>query len=272
MYLDVVDLRAFYSDRLGVVARRLITERVRSHWTDVDESHCVMGIGFATPFLRVFASRAGRVLAFMPAAQGVVHWPLDGPNRAALVDETDLPLPDACVDRVLVVHSLEMVDNPAEQLRDIWRVMAPNGRMIIVAPNRSGIWSRSERTPFGYGRPFGRGQLTALLRDTGFTPTAWSEALAFPPFRYEPFLRSGVTWERIGRVMWPAFSGVLIVEAVKLHHGGVRAARRSRRLRPALATPVLAPPAPQAFEGQPAFDVAGAAERLRRTSPGPDGP
>lgn len=241
MYIDVVDLRAFYSNRLGVVARRLIAERLRRHWPDVNETHCVMGMGYTTPYLPVFAAKAERVLAFMPAAQGVIHWPQDSPNCAALVDEAELPLPDACVDRVLVAHSLEMVDNPGDQLREIWRVLAPDGRMLIVAPNRSGIWSRSEGTPFGYGRPFGRTQLTALLRDTGFTPTAWSEALAFPPFRYEPFVRSGVTWERIGRLMWPAFSGVLIVEANKQHHGAVRATRPARRLRRAFE-PVLAQP------------------------------
>ena len=169
------------------------------------------------------------------------QWPTDARNRTALVDEADLPLPDSSIDRVLVAHSLEMAENPADHLAEIWRVLAPNGRVIIVVPNRSGIWSRSETTPFGYGRPFGRGQLTALLRDTQFSPVAWSEALAFPPFRYRPILRSGVTWERMGRLMWPAFSGVIIVEANKQLHQAVRVDKRQRRLRPALA-PMLAPP------------------------------
>ena len=243
MYIDVVDLRAFYSDRLGVIARRLISERLRHHWPDIGGDDGVMGIGYATPYLTTFASRAGRIMALMPAAQGVIHWPADGPNRTALADEHMLPLPDACVDRVLIAHSLEMVDNPAEQLHEIWRVLSPSGRILAIVPNRSGIWSRSEGTPFGYGRPFGRSQLTALLRDTGFTPLAWSEALAFPPFRYQPILRSGVTWERLGRLMWPAFAGVIIVEANKRLHQPVRARRRFRRLRPAFQpTPALVPP------------------------------
>lgn len=234
MYLDVVDLRAFYGDRLGVIARRLISERLRRHWPDVGPDECLLGIGYATPYLRAFGGKASGGIAFMPAAQGVVHWPLGGPNRSALVDEHALPLPDASVERALVVHSLEMVDNPGDQLREIWRVLTPMGRVIIVVPNRSGIWSRSETTPFGYGRPFGRGQLTALLRETQFSPVAWSEALAFPPFRYGPILRSGVTWERVGRVMWPAFSGVLIVEANKQLQRAVRVDRRAREPRPAL--------------------------------------
>ncbi len=241
MYIDVVDLRTFYSDALGTIARRLISERLKRHWPSLDSSQCVLGIGYATPYLNGLAPNGERVLAFMPAAQGVVHWPLDSPNRTALVEEGCLPLPDACVDRVLVVHSLEMVDNPGEQLREIWRVLTPAGRLIAVVPNRAGIWARSESTPFGYGRPFGRSQLAALLRHTSFAPVAWSEVLAFPPFRFRPILRSGVSWERAGRLLWPTFSGVLVVEASKHVHDPAVAPVRRRRIRgvfqPAPASP-----------------------------------
>ena len=68
----------------------------------------VLGIGYATPYLGLFREEAERCLAFMPAAQGVVKWPTTRPALAALVDEIELPLPDGAVDRVLLVHSLEM--------------------------------------------------------------------------------------------------------------------------------------------------------------------
>jgi SAM-dependent methyltransferase len=240
MYMDVVDLRAFYSDRLGIVAKRLIGERLRQHWPDVGRGQSLLGIGYATPYLTGF-DQAERIMAFMPAAQGVVNWPADGLNRSALIADDALPLPDGCIDRVLVVHSLEMVDSPSDQLREIWRVLTPHGRVILVVPNRSGVWSRSEATPFGYGRPFGRGQLTTVLRETKFSPIAWSEALAFPPFRHRPLLTSGVNWERVGRIMWPAFSGVIIVEANKTVHQGVRVTKRLRGLRPSLRPALLRP-------------------------------
>ena len=54
----------------------------------------------------LFREEAERCLAFMPAVQGVVNWPLEEPNRTALVSEDSLPLPDACIDRVLAVHAL----------------------------------------------------------------------------------------------------------------------------------------------------------------------
>ena len=182
MYLDVVDLRAFYASRLGQVARRLIGRRLAKRWPSV-AGESLVGVGYATPYLEGLADGAERVVAFMPAAQGVVTWPPEGPNRAALVEDDALPLPDASIDRALVVHCLEMAVNPRDHLHEIWRVLAPGGRVILVVPNRAGIWARTETTPFGHGQPYGSGQLTSLLRDTQFSPLGWSEALAVPPLR-----------------------------------------------------------------------------------------
>jgi SAM-dependent methyltransferase len=173
MSIDVIDLRNFYSTRLGVVARRLINRGIRSRWPDAAGQR-VLGVGYCTPYLGLFREDAERCLAFMPAAQGVMKWPTARPTLAALVDEYDLPLPDAAVDRILLVHALEVSDDPAELLREIWRVLTPSGRMIVVLPNRRGPWARADNTPFGHGRPYSRSQITQLLRETWFTPAAWS--------------------------------------------------------------------------------------------------
>jgi SAM-dependent methyltransferase len=241
MYLDVVDLRAFYGERLGLVARRLIGARLKERWPSV-AGESLVGLGYATPYLRRLGEGAERVLAFMPATQGVVNWPREGPNAAALVADDELPLSDASIDRVLLVHCLEVATDERNQLREIWRVLAPGGRLLMVVPNRQGIWARSEATPFGYGRPFGRTQLTALLRDAMFSPLGWTEALAVPPFRRRSWLRTGETWERVGRALWPAFAGVLIVEATKQLYQGIPAREPVRgRLKPAFR-PALIPP------------------------------
>ena len=239
MQVDVVDLRAFYAERLGVVAARLIGEKLKARWPSVAGDR-VLGLGYAAPYLQGFDGPAERLIAFMPARQGVVNWPPSGPNAAALVDDDALPLPDASIDRVLVIHSLEMAERERDQLREIWRVLAPGGRILLVVPNRRGIWARAEGTPFGYGRPFSRGQLTELLRDTMFSPLGWSEALAMPPINRRLWLRSGAAWERTGGLIWPAFAGVIIVEATKQLYQGLPARRRSRAkpaFRPALAPP-----------------------------------
>jgi SAM-dependent methyltransferase len=243
MYLDIVDLRAFYAERLGGIARRLICEKLKRHWPSVAGAR-VVGVGYAAPYLAEIAADAERVIALMPAIQGVVNWPAAGPNAAALVEDDALPLPDASIDRVLAIHSLEMAGSARDQLREIWRVLVPGGRVILVVPNRRGIWARGEATPFGYGRPFSRGQLTALLRDALFSPLGWSEALAVPPIPWRPWVRTGAVWERVGVTLWPAFAGVVIVEATKQLYQGIPARARGK-LKPALR-PAFLPPAASA--------------------------
>ena len=237
--MDVVDLRNFYSQRLGVVARRFVGRGIRARWADT-RAQRVLGIGYATPYLGLFREEAERCLALMPAPQGVVRWPSTRPALAALVEEADLPLTDSAVDRVLLVHALEMSTDPAELLREVWRVLAPGGRLLAVVPNRRGLWARMDTTPFGHGRPYSRTQITQLLRETWFTPTGWGEALYVPPVGRGWFLRSAVAWERTGASLSAPFAGVHIVEATKQVYRAIPARRERRRLVPALK-PVLAP-------------------------------
>jgi SAM-dependent methyltransferase len=239
MFVDVVDLRNFYAQGLGVVARRFIGRGIRTRWSDTTGQR-ILGVGYATPYLGLFREEAERCLAFMPAAQGVVKWPSERPGLAALVEETELPLTDAAVDRVLLVHALEMADDAIELLREIWRVLAPNGRLLAVVPNRRGLWARIDTTPFGHGRPYSRAQITNILRETWFTPNGWGEALYVPPVARGWFLRSAVAWERTGATLSAPFAGVHIVEATKQVYRAIPARREKRGLVPALE-PVLAP-------------------------------
>src|ERR1700760_4200932 len=237
--MDVIDLRDFYSQHLGIVARRLINRGIRQRWPSA-EGQRVLGIGYPTPYLGLFREDSERCIAFMPAAQGVLKWPTGRPALAALVDEFSMPLPDAAVDRVLLVHALEMSDDPEGLLREVWRVLAPSGRMMAVIPNRRGVWTRTDKTPFGHGRPYSRSQITELLRQTWFTPTAWGEALYVPPVSGGWFLRSALAWERIGAVVSLPVAGVHIVEATKQVYHAIPAKRERVRLIPALK-PVLLP-------------------------------
>src|SRR5262250_2072234 len=239
MSLDVVDLRNFYTQRLGTVARRFVGRGIRALWGDTTGQR-VLGIGYATPYLGLFREEAERCLALMPAPQGVVRWPSSKPALAALVEEDDLPLTDAAVDRVLLVHALEMSPDPVELLRESWRVLAAGGRLLAVVPNRRGVWARMDTTPFGHGRPYSRSQINQLLRETWFTPTGWSEALYVPPIGRKWFLRSAVAWERAGATISAPFAGVHIVEATKQVYRTIPARRERRRLVPSLK-PVLIP-------------------------------
>ena len=96
MWTDVVDLHEFYRSRLGQVARRLIRERIRLMWPDV-RGMSVLGLGYATPYLRPFLDEAERVTSLAPAQQGVMPWPSGEPGLVTLADETELPFADLSV-------------------------------------------------------------------------------------------------------------------------------------------------------------------------------
>lgn len=214
MYEDVIDLRDFYASSVGQVAQRVIRGRLRQFWPDLGGC-AVLGIGYAAPFLRPLSAEAERMILIMPAQQGALRWPLNEPNQVALSDDAQLPLPDQSVDRVLVVHAIERTEQLRPMLREIWRVLAPNGRMIAVVPNRRGIWARLERTPYGGGSPFSPSQLSRLLRDSLFLPMETVSALHLPPTHSRMLLAAASAVENVGARWFPRFGGVLMVEAMK---------------------------------------------------------
>ena len=248
LHLDALDLKEFYTSPLGLVVRRLLGARVRAGWSSL-QGQSLFGLGFATPYLGAFRAEASVLSALMPAELGVIAWPQSGKGSSVLVDETDLPLADESADRILLVHVLEWSERSHALLREVWRVLAPNGRVLLIVPNRRGLWARVDTTPFGHGRPYSRSQLAKLLKEAMFSPEEWQYALYMPPFSWRILLKWPVFWERLGLVLWPAFSGVIMVEASKQIYAVVPV-KESRRFRrrvvpmPAGVTPHLAPSLP----------------------------
>jgi len=236
MWTDAVELREFYATPTGRVAQRVIRQNLRQMWPDVAGLD-VLGVGYTTPYLGLFRPEAMRTVAAMPARQGVLHWPPAEPGLTALVNESELPFPDLSMDRVLMVHAVESSERLRHMLREVWRVLSDSGRLIVVAPNRRGIWARLERSPFAHGQPYSPTQLSRLLRDNMFTPVRSQIGLYVPPSRARLMLSAAPAWEQIGRRLFPAFGGVVMVEAAKEIYAGQPAGERSTQRAFALAPP-----------------------------------
>ena len=243
MHLDVKDLRAFYyRTRLGRAAQAAIRERLVEAWGD-PKGLTVAGYGFAVPLLRPFLAQARRVVALMPAPQGVMPWPAGEPNVSVLAEETRWPLETGHVDRLVLLHGLETSEAPARVLEEAARVLGPGGRMMVVVPNRAGLWARGDRTPFGYGRPYSLGQIESQLLRHGFQPGGHCAALFQPPSHRAFWLRSGAMLERVGQKLTGRFAGgVLMVAAAKAQPRAPIGGDRVRS--PVEAMAGLAEPAP----------------------------
>jgi SAM-dependent methyltransferase len=190
----------------------MVSRKVTEAWGDA-RGLDLLALGYATPFLDGLGVEARRALAAMPAGQGVEFWPTGERNRACLVEEGSLPLPNALFDRVLAVHALEESDNPLRLLEEICRVMAPSGRLILAVTARHGLWANAENSPFGHGRPFSRRQLERLVREAELSPLSWTRALYAPPLGWASRWAEG--FEQAGALLWPRFAGVILMEAIK---------------------------------------------------------
>lgn len=258
MRTSAQEIDRFYATPKGWAAKTAIARRLRALWPDA-RGLDVLGLGFAGPYLEPYRASARRAVAFAPAAQGATPWPAGEGVKVActLGDEASTPFLEALFDRVILVHALEEAEAPARLLREVWRITAPQARIVIVAAHRSGLWARAEATPFGHGRPFSKPQLARLLDGAMFESAAWSRALYAPPTGWGTGPRRAAVFEKLGEQVWPAFGGLILVEAVK------RIAALPSKTAPA--------PARAALEGAPASALSPHANQTRRRerSPGP---
>lgn len=243
MYTKAIDLNEFYESVRGRVVQRLLRRHIRHFWPDVHGLR-VLGLGFATPYLRPLMSEAERVIALMPARQGAVFWPSEGDGMVSLCDEAELPIETNSIDRMIVVHGVQSFDSLDATLREAWRVLSGQGKLLLIVPNRAGLWARFDQTPFGHGTPYSLGQIRHTLREYMFVQERAGRGLFVPPWSSRLMLLTAPAWENMGQRFFNAFGGVNIVEAGKQLYAGTLAgapalsAAVAARRRMAAAQPV----------------------------------
>ena len=194
----------------------------------------MLGLGYAAPYLRLWRGEAARCVAATPAQVGAARWPSAAANLSCTAEEDALPFPDLCSTACCWCMGWRRPRTRAAMLREVWRVLKDDGRLLVVAPNRRGMWAHVESTPFGQGQPYSPGQIGRLLAGVAcFVSSGATTALYLPPTRCALVLRSARLWERAGRRLVPQLAGVTITEAVKDVYAAVPVSggrQRRRRL------------------------------------------
>lgn len=221
MSVDILDLEAFYASPFGQMVSRDLSDGL-SRLKAPHRHAAKIGLGYALPFEAQMGTNFPQL---MPAEQGCIRARLGQSNRVALVDGDDLPLRDGSVDWILATHFFEHVSNISTALEEIWRVLSPEGRLIMVVPNRRGLWARLDKTPFGMGRPYSRGQLRRAAMEVGFIPLHWETGLHFLPSERRSIMRVSAISGPIMRFLLPELSGALILELAKRVSAPIKARR-----------------------------------------------
>ncbi len=229
MVSDVHAAADFYATRRGALAAMLVRERLALIWPSLP-GQAVLGLGYTAPYLRLWREGATRCIALTPAQIGAARWPVGSANLSCTAEEDALPFPDLCFDRILLVHGLESAENARRLLREAWRVLKDDGRLLVVTPNRSGMWAHVESTPFGHGTPYSPGQVGRLMAASLFRVERRDTALFLPPSNIRLLQRGAKLWERTGRRFLPRFAGVTITEAAKDMYAAIPMPAARRRM------------------------------------------
>jgi SAM-dependent methyltransferase len=207
-------LESFYAAPLGRMARDMALRRLRTLWPDLAGNNA-LGFGYTAPYLESYRKSANRIVLVNPDVQGAIAHRSSRGVMTCVAGETLLPFSDARFDRVLCVHAVEEADDLPGLLRELWRVTQPEGRIVVIAAGRSGLWAQRDSLPFGAGRSFSRNQLRARLITAGFTPTVGSGALYGPPVTRLSGPKVAYGFERFGETICPGLAGLVMVEAIR---------------------------------------------------------
>jgi len=137
---------------------------------------------------------------------------------------TELPFDSDSLDLVILPHVLEFSENPHQVLREVSRVLRPEGNLIISGFNPRSLWGLHRILGRRHGYPW-QGNFIALprLKDwlalLGFEVAGGSFAVYAPPFHTSQWLERFAFMERAGERWWAARGGVYFLHAIKRVHG-----------------------------------------------------
>lgn len=170
------------------------------------------------------------------------------PGAALAADPLQLPLASQSVDLVTLPHVLEFHPNPHEVLREVERVLVPEGHVVISGFNTASLWRARQAFTFGREKPtpwdakfIGLLRLREWLRLLGFELNGGMFGCYAPPFANRTWLERFAFMEKAGPRWWPITGGIYVVRAIKRVQAMrlvTPAWRKERARRRALAAPV----------------------------------
>lgn len=178
----------------------------------------------------------------------------DGKVPALFCEFDALPFPSQSLDLVVLPHALELARDPHDTLREVERVLRPEGRVVITGFNPGSLWGLRQqlglwRQRLGVG---GATYLPAQGEWIGYRRARdWLRLLGFeveqsqfgcwrPPFRSERWLEHLAWIDRAGEQAWPVFGAIYLIVAVKRVRGMRLVGLANRRRAPRHVAPAAA--------------------------------
>lgn len=228
--IDILRLKEFYETPAGLRCCSLLHHHLS--FIIPPSFSSFLGVGYVFPYLdhplfETFIQKKGQGAILTTENMGAFPWPSKEQNQVSLINPHNWPIPDQSIDFIFLAHSLEHTPHPTLFLREAWRVLRNEGRLMALVPNRRGLWARSEKTPFGYGHPYSRPQLIGIFQENFFSDLIVQECLYMPPFQFSTSLSMATTWEKIGSRIFQTLGGAFLILGTKSLYAGIAVEKNS---------------------------------------------
>ncbi|MDI6747933.1 MAG: class I SAM-dependent methyltransferase [Rhodocyclaceae bacterium] len=149
-------------------------------------------------------------------------------DRGSVTVQSDpryLPFATNSIDLIVLPHVLEFNPNPHQILREVERVLVPEGSAVVTGFNPYSLWGLRRAMARHTGRPPWQGRYLSVprLRDwftlLGFETRSGAFGCYVPPVRQEKWLKRWGFMDAAGDRWWPIAGGVYVVQAIKRQHG-----------------------------------------------------
>ncbi|TGW15883.1 methyltransferase domain-containing protein [bacterium NHP-B] len=163
--MNLENFRSFYDTPVGRFTRQAIMSSLKlpAH----PPTHNVLGVGYVEPFFDAITTAHKVALTPRPLLMDTQHayptLPLD--------DHAPFPLKDRTFDYVYVFHSFEYTTFPTHFLREVWRMLAPDGKLVMLVPEDHPAWHQPPYNHLPPGHVHTDQDIETLLEDTFLTLT-----------------------------------------------------------------------------------------------------
>lgn len=180
MRINLAKIDNFYKSRLGIYVQKQLVSSLSTMLESAGQKSktCILSAA-SFPYMHAVDEMKRCTLQ---AYHDQTIWPEQGQGHYVMTDRTHWPYRAEDADFVVLFHDIEFAEDADVYLREAWRVLKGEGRLIILFPNRSGKWARYDNTPFGLGYPFTLEQMEKLLSSAHFTIDKVERKLFYGPY------------------------------------------------------------------------------------------
>jgi len=138
------ELALFYQSPNGQRLDKEIASHLEGFLEDVNmPKRHVLCVGHPGPKGVPIFEQGKSFSVLTPGFQGQNKIVTGGLNRTTLGDEAHLPFMEASFDIAMICHAIEYMEDPMSFFEELWKVLSPGGKIILMVPNRAGGWKKA---------------------------------------------------------------------------------------------------------------------------------